>query len=55
MPLKYDFYGDGEICRYIENIKDLCSKSTKCRILVFIYTIINGSGKWDFEEKVRVK
>jgi hypothetical protein len=51
VPLKYDYYGDGGICRYIANVKDLRSKSTKCGILVLIYTIIYGSGNWDFEER----
>jgi len=51
VPLIYDFFGDAEIRRHIGNIKDLRSKLTKCGILLLIYTVINGSGKWDFEER----
>jgi hypothetical protein len=40
-----------KFCRCTENVKVLRCKSTKCGNLVFIYTIVNGDDKWDFEER----
>jgi hypothetical protein len=50
VPSKFYIFGDGGICRYIENLKVLPCKSTKCGKLVFIYTIFSGDGKLYFEE-----